>query len=161
MQNNQQRGCNVAGVRNGPRRASIAGVTVLTHIKGVLPRSPCGPSVLVGSEDPSFSAAQQHGGLAPPHGLLARLRILTPRNSTSNLYDIKANTLRYQQQQPSLMMAGVSQQQPGMVVRKVFRIAFAFALSVRAHRIASQFFCIAFAFCIHIALFAFSHFQPF
>jgi hypothetical protein len=48
-----------------------------------------------------------------------------------------------------------------MVVRKRFRIAFAFALLVKTHGIASHHFCIAFAFCIRIALlafFAFSHF---
>jgi hypothetical protein len=64
----------------------------------------------------------------------------------------------------------------GMVVRKLFRIAFAFALFVKAHRIASHSFCIAFAFalfvkahrialfshCIRIALLAFfSHFRTF
>jgi hypothetical protein len=34
---------------------------------------------------------------------------------------------------------------PGMVVRKLFRTALAFALFVKAHRIASHFFRIAFA----------------
>jgi hypothetical protein len=51
-----------------------------------------------------------------------------------------------------------------MVVRKIFRIAFAFTLFVKAHRIASHYFRIAFAFCIRIriALFAlFSHFCTF
>ncbi len=42
--------------------------------------------------------------------------------------------------------------QAGMVVPKLFRIAFAFALFVKAHRIALH------SFRIRIALFAFSHF---
>ena len=47
--------------------------------------SPNGPSVLLGSENSGFTY---------PSHITGRLRILTPRNSTSNLYDMKSNNQR-------------------------------------------------------------------
>ncbi len=53
------------------------------------------------------------------------------------------------------LVDGNGMYEPGMVVRKLFRIAFAFTLFLKAHCIASHRIRIAFAFCIRIALFAY------